>query len=199
MRVVTDPVDLARGYLVEWLRLVPRLGPVTPAARVSTVGDSTIKFTYTLIGRERHRVNVWLKPAEEGLVMIAAPRYPIYLVATMLPLVNLAYFPLVVDTGNDTRAVLLPSFDVAVRAVAQAVTSDKRLVEPAFFLDPDVGFEGLLYETGIGRVAFLSSKPARLVDVIEDHEEDSYLGSDPSVVNVWDFILGAALERVQAT
>lgn len=172
-RLTITPDDLAKAYVQKLYRALNYVLPLSPKASVTEYQDRIV-FKYTGIGSKyTHHVYVEFKPMpnERCAVIVARPAYPMYLLAVMSPLSTVSYPSIVLRVGEEVRGLLVESLEVALNLVSSALTRYK-LIDPGF-VDEETGFEGLLYSTPAGYVAFTKERSEfELVDTIEGHVED---------------------------
>lgn len=191
--VITDPEDIADAYVSDWVEVAGLIGPITPPARVS-IEDGKAVLKFTPIGeRYRHHVYVWFlpDPKRDIGVLVVKPLYPLYLAGVLAPFIAVNYHVgFVVITGKEEARALLTRTREQARASALAAMQSQEyvLVSPLSILKDEPVFEGILYETPIGRVAFLKNKPWRSIDFITGHEEDTLHGQIENVMTPGEFL-----------
>ena len=198
--VVASPEDFASAYIERFRAYVPKLMSIAPFFTVLGSDGEKVVVKTTAIGRKgRYEIRGTLRPlVDEGSVLVSVkPLFPMYLLALISPLAEIeAVYPkaIVIDAAKDEAwAKLTLDRDAAVAGLAEAATKYD-LLEPSDF-DPDttgVSYEGYLYRTPAGYVAFISKVEGfEYVDEIVEHEEDkAMIGEveDRRVMPVYDLM-----------
>lgn len=171
--LATSPEELARAYIQKLYRALDYVLELSPKADAREYADKVV-FKYTGIGsRYTHHVYVEFKPMSKercGLVVVR-PAYPMYLLAVMAPLSTVSYPSIVLRVDEEVRGLLVEDPETALSLVASALTK-YRLLDPSY-INEETTFEGLLYSTPAGYIAFTRERPEfELVDTIEGHAED---------------------------
>lgn len=187
--VAVEPSELAKAYLQRFYATVEHAMRIGPKARVLLRGNKVV-FKFTGIGqRWMHHVYVEFtpNPGKKAGIFVVKPAYPMYLFAVLAPFSLLSYPAAIIRVGEEVRCVMVEDIDSAVVSLADAMTKLK-LIEPGDFGEESgASFEGILYDTPAGHVAFLSDKmPFKRIDVIEGHVEDD-LGDD-NVMYPYEFL-----------
>ena len=179
--LAVTPQDWAEAYIENFAKLAGYIERMTPPARI-VPGERKVTLKFTAIGRKwRHHIYVEFVPHPEKNVGIfkVRPPYPVYLLAVMIPFATVSYPAVILPVKNEIRALMVPDYELAVKTLADAMTKFKLLDPADFGEESGVAFEGYLYRTPIGYVAFVEEKPHfRLVDVIEAHLEEEEDGED---------------------
>lgn len=167
------PEEQARAYIQRMYRAMEYALSLSPKTAVTEHQDSVV-FKFTGIGSKyTHHIYVEFKPLpkEKCGIFTVKPAYPMYLLAVMAPLSTIAFPALVLRVDEEVRGLMVEDLDIAVSLVVSALTK-YRLLDPDYIKD-DVNFEGLLYSTPAGYIAFSRErKEFEFVDTVEGHVED---------------------------
>ena len=193
--VTAAPEDYADFILQGYGELARRVAAVTPPAEVEWVSETRLRFRFTAVGvSAKHRVSVNVELREDGSLVASGDRYPYYVVSALLAFTQLPgyRYGFAVDTGKSTRALLTADKYTARETVVELLERRARLINP-YDLE-EASFEGALYETPVGRVAFLVDWGSvwRQVDFIEGHEEKGespWLVARQLAVEAWKKLL----------
>lgn len=177
--VAVTPREQAEAYLHRLYAILDYVMRTSPKARVFEK-HGVVVFKYTGIGsRYTHHIYVEFKPMpkEKCAVIRVLPAYPMYLFAVMSPLATISCPAVVIRAGEEARALLVEDKDTCLELLSTGLSKYK-LIEPGDLNPDEVGFEGLLYSTPAGYIAFSKEREFELIDTVEGHVEDD----DPDAI-----------------
>lgn len=195
-RIPSSVRDVAENMVLLYGKVATALMGRAPPLTVHD-RDGRIVYRWVAVGeRFYHPVYVTHRfDRDTGAVILTAmPPYPAYLLATMGLYVRLGYHPsgvVLVSGGryNVLRGLLSPGWEEAVGVVLELLQSPVVVLDPAQVAGLDVGFEGYMYRTPLGYVAFENRKLSELYDYIVEHTKgDRYM--EEVLVEIGEKLLG---------
>lgn len=172
-----DDRSQAEAYIERIYPALKRAGLISPQAKLRFVKDALL-LKFTGIGEKyRHHVYVYLYSNLEkrSFIVVVKPPYPMYLFPIMAPIAMFFYPACIVKQEREIRGIIVDDYERAVD-YAMLCLSKYTVIEPMFFAE-NTSFEGYVYKTDSGYVAFEEKISGELFDVITRHREDSEEGS----------------------
>lgn len=172
-----EPEDSAKALIYNYKITSTRLARIIPKAelKVYHYNDRKVgRLRWLAIGEKYYHpvyLFVYHDVERDAIILVNKPRYPAYLLGFIGAMVMVGLQPsVIINTGGDIRAVLVPDYEKAVKIAEEGLKHG--VVSGRRFMDfDDISFEGYLYNTPIGNIAFINRKPGELLDLIHDHVE----------------------------
>lgn len=170
--------DSAKGLISNYSSASVRLVRFIPKAELKiydTARGKVARFRWLGIGEKYYHpvyVFVYYDKEKDTIILVSKPRYPAYLLGLIGAMVMTGLYPAVmINTGKDIRSVLVPDYEKAIRIAEEGLKHG--VISGRRFHDfDDISYEGYLYNTPIGYIAFIEEKPPlEPVDFIHEHVE----------------------------